>query len=131
MENRQVQKPNGEIDHFSRLMFGNRKHRETYDEGDNHSKIMPESEKKEQSSFENSSLRNKDWILGFRGIEPATRTQATQNQIENILNNIDVELLMETIDMIVTTSKQLKPLFKEVTPFIHRFIKRFKFNENA
>jgi hypothetical protein len=131
IENKQKQKPNGEIDLFSRLMFGNRKHRETYNEGDNNSKELPESEKKEQSFFYNRSHRNDEWILGFRRKGPATRTQSTQNQIENLLNNVDVELLKETIDMFVTTSKQLKPLFKEVTPFIHRFIKKFIFNEDA
>jgi hypothetical protein len=125
------QKPNGEIDLLSRLMFGNRKNRETYNEGDNNSKELPEPEKKEQSSFDNRLHRNDDWILGFRRKGPATRTQSTENQIENLLNNVDVELLMETIDMFVTTSKQLKPLFKEIIPFMHRFIKKFKFNEDA
>jgi hypothetical protein len=131
IENNKKQKPNGELDRFSRLMFGNRKHRETYNEGDSNSKELPEPEKKEQFSFDSKSYRNDDWIFGFRRKGPATRTQSTQNQIENILNNVDVELLMETFDMFVTTTKQLKPLFKEVTPFIHRFINKFKSNEDA
>lgn len=126
IENIQEQKPNGKVDLFSRLMFGNRKHRETHNEGDNNSKELSEHEKKEPSSFDNRSHRNEDWILGFRRNGAVTRKQTTQNQIENILNNVDVELLMETIDILVTTSKQLKPLFKEVTPFILRFIKKFK-----
>lgn len=129
-EIKQKQKPNRKIDLFSRLMFGNRKYRETYNEGDNYSENCP-STKKEQSLFEKRSHRNEDWILGFRRKGPVIRTQSTQNQLENLLNNVDVELLMETIDIFVTTSKQLKPLLEEVTPFIHRFFKKFKFNEGA
>ena len=125
-DNKQKQKPNGEIDQFSRFMFGNRKHRDTYNEGENNSQELPE--QKEQSSFDSRSYRNDDWFFGSRRKGPVTRTHTTQNQIENLLNNVDVELLMETIDMFVTTSKQLKPLFKEITPFMHRSIKKFKSN---
>jgi hypothetical protein len=117
------QKPNGKIDLFLRLMFGNRKHRVTYNEGENNSKELSEYEKKDRSFFDNRSHRNEDWILGFRRKGAVTRKKSTQNQIENLLNNVDVELLMETIDMFVTTSKQLKPLFKEVTPFILDLLK--------
>jgi hypothetical protein len=38
---------------------------------------------------------------------------------------------METIDMFVPTSEQFKPLFKEITPFINRFSKKFKSNKDA
>jgi hypothetical protein len=109
-------------------MFGNNKHRETYKEGVNNSQKLPD--QKEQSSFDNRSNRTDDWFLGFRRKEPATSTQITQNQIENLLNNVDFELLMETIDMLVTSSKQLKPLFKELTPLLDRFSKKFKSKEN-
>lgn len=126
IENKLDRKPNEKMDLFSRLMFGNRKHRETYNEGVNNSKELSEHEKKEQSSLDNRSHRNEDWIFGFRRKGAVTRKQSTQNQIENLLNNVDVELLMETIDILVTTSKQLKPLFKEITPYILLFIKKFK-----
>jgi hypothetical protein len=129
IENKQNQKQNGEIDRFSRFMFGNLKHRDTYKEGENNSQELPEI--KEQSSFDSKSYRNDDWVFGLRRKGPATRTHTTQNQIENLLNNVDIELLMETMDMFVSTSKQLKPLFKEITPFMHRFIKKFKSNEDA
>jgi hypothetical protein len=125
-DNKQKQKPNGEIDHFSRFLFGNSKYRETYKEGENNSQELPE--QKEQSSFDSRSNRNNDWFFGSRRKEPAPSSQTPQNQIENLLNNVDVELLMETIDMFFTTSEQLKPLFKEITPFFHRFSKKFKSN---
>jgi DUF4097 and DUF4098 domain-containing protein YvlB len=129
-DNKQKQEPNGEIDRFSRLMFGNSKHRETYKEGEKNSQELPE--QKEQSSIDSRSNQSDDWFFGFRRKEekeePANITHTTQNQIENLLNN---KLLMESIDMFVTSSKQLQPLFKEITPILHRFSKKFKFNKDA
>ena len=64
--------------------------------------------------------------LGEKNLRPSAQTP--QNQIENFINNLDFELLMETYDMLVDTSKQLKPLMKEITPFFHQFSKKFKSN---
>ena len=125
-DNKQKQKPNGEIDPFSRFMFGNRKQRETYKESENNSQELLE--QNEQSSFDSRSNRIDDWIFGSRRKEPTQSAPTTQNQIENFINNVDIELLMETYDMLVTTSKQLKPLMKEITPLFHQFSKKFKSN---
>jgi hypothetical protein len=127
-DNQQKQKPKREIDQFSKFMFGNRKHRETY-EGENNS--LEISEQKEQSSFIGRTNRMDDWFFGSRRKESATSTPTTQDKIENLLNNVDFDLLMETIDMFVTTSKQFKPLFKEITPLLHRLSKKFKSNDDA
>lgn len=124
-ENKKEQKPNGEIDRFSRLMFGNSNHRETYKEGENNPQEVPE--QKEQSFFGIRS--NDDWLFGSRRNEAETNKHT--NQIENLLSNVDFELLMETIEMFVATTKQLKPIFNEITPFFHRFSKKFKSNEEA
>ena len=125
-DNKQKQKPNGEIAPFSRFIFGNRKQRETYKESENNSQELPE--QNEQSSFDNRSNRTDDWFFGSRRKEPTQSAPTIQNQIEDYINNVDIELLMETFDTIVTTSKQLKPLMKEITPFFHRFSKKFKSN---
>jgi 5-methylcytosine-specific restriction endonuclease McrBC regulatory subunit McrC len=125
-DNKQKQKPNGEIDPFSRFIFGNRKQRETYKESENNSQELPE--QNEQSSFDNRSNRTDDWFFGSRRKEPTQSVPTIQNQIEDYINNVDIELLMETFDTLVTTSKQLKPLMKEITPFFHRFSKKFKSN---
>jgi hypothetical protein len=125
-DNQQKQKPNGEFDHFSRFLFGNSKHRETYKEGENNSQELPE--QKEQSSYDSRSNPNNDWFFGVRRKETTPSPQTIQDQIENILNNVDFELLMETIDMFATTTKPFKPLIKEITPFFHRFNKKFKSN---
>jgi 5-methylcytosine-specific restriction endonuclease McrBC regulatory subunit McrC len=125
-DNKQKQKPNGEIDPFSRFIFGNRKQRETYKESENNSQELPE--QNEQSSFDNRSNRTDDWFFGSRRKEPTQSAPTIQNQIEDYINNVDIELLMETFDTLVTTSKQLKPLMKEITPFFHRFSKKFKSN---
>ena len=126
MGNDNKQKTNGEIDPFSRFIFGNRKQRETYTESENNSQELPE--QNEQSSFDNRSNRTDDWFFGSRRKEPTQSAPTIQNQIEDYINNVDIELLMETFDTLVTTSKQLKPLLKEITPFFHRFSKKFKSN---
>jgi hypothetical protein len=40
--------------------------------------------------------------------------------------NVDIEKLKENIDLLVDTSKQFKPLIKEITPFVNQIIKKFK-----
>ncbi|WML58899.1 hypothetical protein [Neobacillus sp. PS2-9] len=112
-------KPNRKLDRFSSFIFG---HREAVNNDDNHSQEFPEH--KDDSSFESRSVD--DWFFGSRRKEPAPQNYTTQNQIENYLNNIDLALLMETIDMFVTTTKQYKPLFNEITPFLKKFSKKFK-----
>ena len=111
---------------FFTIHVWKRKHRETYTESENNSQELPE--QNEQSSFDNRSNRTDDWFFGSRRKEPTSSAQTPQNQIENFINNLDIELLMETYDMLVDTSKQLKPLMKEITPFFHRFSKKFKSN---
>ncbi|MFF2445498.1 hypothetical protein ACFVSW_00240 [Neobacillus sp. NPDC058068] len=128
-DKKQKQEPNGEIDRFSRFMFGNSKRRETYNEREKNSQESPE--QKEQSSFDRRLDRTDNLLFGYRRKEPETRTHTTQNQIEDLINNVDVVLLMETIDMFVETSKQLKPLFKEISPFFHRISKKFLSNEDT
>ena len=102
------------------------KQRETYKESENNSQEFLE--QNEHSSFDNRSNRTDDWFFGSRRKEPTQSAPTIQNQIEDYINNVDIELLMETFDTIVTTSKQLKPLMKEITPFFHRFSKKFKSN---
>jgi hypothetical protein len=120
-DNNQKQKPNGEIDDFSRFLFGNSKIRETYKESENNS----QEQNKRSSSRSN---RIDDLFFGSRRKEPEYSAPTTQNQIENLLNNVDFELLMETIDILVDTSKQFKPVIKEITPFFNKIIKKFKSN---
>ncbi|MEH7115744.1 hypothetical protein V7124_25790 [Neobacillus niacini] len=131
-DHNQKQKSNREMDPFSRLMFGNRKPRESYKESENISQEIPE--QKEQLSFDTRSNHNDDdWFFGRRRKEPVSgnqnrqkQTQNTQNQIENFINNVDIGLLMETFDTIVATSKQFKPLIKEIAPFFSKIYKKFK-----
>ncbi len=126
MRNDNKKKENEEIDHFSSFMFGNSKHRETYNESENNSPEIVE--QKEHSSFDSNSNRIDDWFFGFRRNEPTQSAPTTQNQIENFINNVDIELLMETYDTLVDTAKKLKPLMKEVSPFFHQIGKKFKSN---
>jgi len=139
-------------------VWNDNKQRENYTENENNSQELPEqneqssfdnrsnrtddwffgSRRKEptssaqtpqnQISFGNRSNRTDEWLFGSRRKEPTSSAQTPQDQIENFINNLDFELLMETYDMLVDTTKQLKPLMKEITPFFHRFSKKFKSN---
>lgn len=130
-DHHQKPKSNREKDPFSRLMFGNRKPRETHKKSENHSQENLETN--EPLSTDTRSNRKDDWFFGRRRKEPESDkkniqhpVQSTQNQIENLLNNVDVELLIETYDTIVTTAKQYKPLFKGIAPLFSKFSDKFK-----
>ena len=120
-DKQQNQKPNAEIDRFSQFFFGKSSHRESDKKAEYDSQVL--SEQREQMSYDDRYNRNNDWFFGVKRKEDTPSPQTDQNHIENILNNVDFELLMETIDMLVTTTQ---PLIKEITPFFHRFIKKFK-----
>ena len=122
-DKQQNQKPNDEIDRFSQFFFGKSSHRESDKKAENDSQVL--SEQKEQPSYDDRNNRNNDWFFGVKRKDDTPSPQTDQNHIETILNNVDFELLMETIDMLVTTTQ---PLIKEITPFFHRFIKKFKSN---
>ena len=122
-DKQQNQKPNEEIDRFSQFFFGKSTHRESNKKDENDSQVLPE--QKEQSSHDDRYNRYNDWFFGVKRKDDTPSPQTDQNHIETILNNVDFELLMETIDMLVTTTQ---PLIKEITPFFHRFIKKFKSN---
>ncbi len=125
-------KSNREMDPFSRLMFGARKPREAYQESNNNSEEILE--QKEQLSFDTRSNHyNNDWFFGRRRREPVAwnqnrqkQTQNSQNTLENFINNVDIGLIMETYESIVATSKQFKPLIKEVAPFFSKMKNIFK-----
>ncbi|MEY2194047.1 hypothetical protein AB7942_15105 [Neobacillus sp. BF23-41] len=127
----QKQKPTREKDLISRFIFGNRKSRETHKENENHAQESPETN--EQLSTDTRSNRHDDWFFGRRKKEPTTahknrqhQTQTTQSKIENFMNNVDIDLLMQTYDTLLETTKQYKPLLKEITPFFSKIGKKFK-----
>ena len=122
-DNKEKQKPNEEIHPYSKFLFGNIRHRDSGNESNS------SQEKNEHLSSHSRSNRFDDWLFGRR-TEPkksATPTQfQIEKQVENLLNNVDFELLMETIDMLIDTANQYKPLMKEFTPFLNKFMKKIK-----
>ncbi|MDR7238736.1 hypothetical protein [Neobacillus drentensis] len=104
----QKQKSTREIDPFSKFMFGNRKPR-----GSNHS--------------QESTEQKGDWLFGRRRKGNENKeTQTTQNKLENMMNNVDIEQLFETYDTLKTTTEQYKPVLKGITPFFSKFTNKFK-----
>lgn len=128
-ENDKNHKPNVEMDRFTKLMFRRSKQRDIFDKNEDDSQDMPE--QKYNYNFDSKTYGFDDWFLGKRRRAPEKKTHSTLNQIEDTLKKVDFELLMETIDLFVTTSKQYKPLIKEISPFINHFFKKFKFNKEA
>lgn len=47
-----------------------------------------------------------------------------EKTIEKHLEDVDVNELLKTIDLFMTSTKQLKPLFNKISPFISDFIKK-------
>jgi hypothetical protein len=130
-EHNEKHKSNREMDPFTRFMFGTRKSIETYKESEND--LQEIREQKEPVSYHIRSNHNDDdWFFGRRRKEPLSwnqnrqkQPQHTQNTLENFINNIDIGLLMETFDSIVTTTKQYKPIIKELAPFISKIKNKF------
>ena len=50
--------------------------------------------------------------------------RSLSNQLNDVVNNINFFELMENIDTLVSSAKQLKPLYRQVTPFIDQFFKK-------
>lgn len=105
-------------------MFGNRKPREPHKESDHDSQEIPE--QNEQASFKTRANHDGDWLFGRRREEPASENKKSQGPVENFINNVDFGLLMETLDTIVETTKQYKPIIKGIAPYFSKFTKRFK-----
>lgn len=126
-ENEKDYKPKGENDTFTRLMFGNSKQSDIMDESADH---QVKSEQKYNSNFGRKSNGHDDWFWGNRRKAPEKKSTKHLNLIENTLKNVDLEMLMETMHMFVTTSNQYKPIMKEISPFFNRFLKKFKSNKD-
>jgi type VI protein secretion system component VasA len=125
-ENDKDHKSNREKDRFTKLMFRGSKQSDNFEKNEDES--QDRQEQNYRTNFERKTSGFDDWFLGKRKSAPEKKTQSTLIKIEDTLKNVDLELLLETIDMFVTTSKQYKPLIKEFSPFISRFIKKFKSN---
>ncbi|WNS76856.1 hypothetical protein RRV45_07670 [Bacillus sp. DTU_2020_1000418_1_SI_GHA_SEK_038] len=53
-----------------------------------------------------------------------TNNSSLSNHLNHVVNNINFVELMDNIDTIVSTAKQLKPLYRKVTPLIDQILKK-------
>lgn len=125
-ENDKKPEHKGELDRFSKLMFRRSRQSEFFEKEEDESQDKPE--QKYSLHFNNKTNGFDDWFLGNRKRTYEKKTYSKLNQIEETLKNVDFELLMETVDMFITTAKQYKPLINEIRPFFNRFLKNFKSN---
>ncbi|MED3623511.1 MULTISPECIES: hypothetical protein [Neobacillus] len=103
--------PVNDVDPFTKLMFGSGRVPIKVDKY--HSNESFDREEHFEESF-----------LGKRRIHKAPFMHHQPNQIQQLLNQIDLELLIGTIDTAMQTYKQYQPLIKEVSPFLKKFLKK-------
>ncbi|WP_066294939.1 hypothetical protein [Bacillus sp. FJAT-29937] len=86
----------------------------------------------EEIEYEHSNRRNghsrlDSLMLGERH-HPSPKgnnnDRSLSNQLNDVVNNINFFELMENIDTLVSSAKQLKPLYRQVTPLIDQFFKK-------
>ncbi|MGV3263473.1 hypothetical protein [Cytobacillus pseudoceanisediminis] len=109
-DNEQTDPFTKQIDPFTSLMFGKGNDDESYPDRETKQNIAAD----KTSHFDN-------WIFGPKQKEKNSEKSTAQNPIEDFLNEIDFILLMETIDSIRNSSKQLKPLVKKLIPYLEKF----------
>lgn len=78
----------------------------------------------ERSLFKENKQQADDWFLGHRGHEKEKNNTISDDlPIMDLLNQVDLEKLSGNIETIMSTASQFKPLIKQVTPLIKKWIK--------
>ncbi|WP_436375347.1 hypothetical protein [Cytobacillus sp. BC1816] len=65
-----------------------------------------------------------EWLLGGKDRKTDERESPPKENGNNILNNINLEELMGSIDTLMTSAHQLKPLLKKAGPLLEMFLKK-------
>jgi len=116
-----------ETDHFRLFMFGTNysskgKQIKTPEE-DMNSRLLNNNSRKHH--------RGDAWILGINSDHSKQEEKSADEQpkdehsfdaIANFLDQIDLELLMKSVDSFMTSANELKPIIKKITPFIKKWI---------
>lgn len=104
-------------DPLTNFMFGGTKNQEEERNAD-HSKA---------TSFAERSRQTDDWFIGNRGHDEEkidrNRPFSGDIPIMELLNQVDLEKLSGNIDTIMSTASQFKPLIKQVSPLIKKWMK--------
>lgn len=109
--------PQDDADPFTNLMFG-KKRRSLDDENTNSPEEFPD-------HHEPSHAPQRDpWLFGANGTHTSPQVHNQYNQIEHFLNQVDIMLLMETVDEAVKTYKLYQPIFKDVSTYLRKFFKK-------
>ncbi|WP_423798333.1 hypothetical protein [Neobacillus sp. SAB-20_R2A] len=109
--------PQDNGDPFTNLMFG-KKRRVIEEDITNQTEEFPD-------HHEPSHAPQRDpWLFGANGSPTHPQDHNQYNQIEHLLNQVDIILLMETVDEAVKTYKLYQPMFKDVSTFLKKFFKK-------
>ncbi|MBS4214770.1 MULTISPECIES: hypothetical protein [Neobacillus] len=109
--------PQDDGDPFTNLMFG-KKRRAREEENTNPPDELPD-------HHESSHAPQRDpWLFGANSTHNPPHIHNQYNQIEHLLNQVDIILLMETVDEAVKTYKLYQPIFKDVSTYLRKFFKK-------
>ncbi|KAB7667550.1 hypothetical protein [Bacillus sp. B1-b2] len=107
-----------EVDHLSKFMFGATPLRR--ENRDSHSKIQPNEPRRRKGDA---------WILGAN----TNRDEAVEEEIDsdddgninaimNYIDQIDIALLMKNVELFMTSANEIKPLLKDLSPLLKKWI---------
>lgn len=100
------------VDPFTSFMFGMNRGAHREDEISEDS-ITSQTERSAEPQWD-------PWLFGQR----EEQHYKPSNQIENYLNQVDLFLLMDTVDEAIKTYKMYQPMFQQITPFFKKFLKK-------
>lgn len=98
-----------EIDPFTAFMFGKPRFKDE----------PVQSEKKPQELFSTN-----DWLFGRKNREDSqTEEPNVKTFFNQYLSQMDMEEMMKNVEVLIETVQEFKPLWKKLSPFIHKWIK--------
>lgn len=80
-----------------------------------------------ESFFQKKKKHGDDWFIGKRSHSTDKKNQGETTSegipILDLLNHVDMEKLAGNIDTFMTTASQFKPIIKQVTPLLKKWMK--------
>lgn len=120
-----------DYDRMTSFLFGNRRFSDTRHKVDfnshneeSQSREIPESN--QHGPFHRNAERGNDWLFGFNQKSQRGNRNRKLSPYERILDQVDYDLLMDTIDSGMKSYQSIKPLFSGASPYLQKFMKKFQ-----
>lgn len=124
-------KAENDYDRMTSFMFGNRrfsdtKHKDDFNSPSEKSQSHEITESNQHGPFHRNTERGNDWLFGFNQKTQRGNRNRKLSPYERILDQVDYDLLMDTIDSGMKSYQSIKPLFSGASPFLQKFTKKFQ-----